>query len=486
MDSITHVDILFVSNYSDSLNKTESKIALKLDKSISYKILTYRETGIKNSTSYESYIQENYDYILNYSTSKLQEEFKSVNFNLSIVAERMFCNYYSGNEKTMGHGKLKHSDMLFFIKSFSLFLKQYIINCTIVYSGYADNFMSLLTYQISNHYSKRCLTTNEINVVGFMNYLTQGIELKPLDMLTLRKDVKTVKELSEYLLNGDLLHEEDEISKNEHRKISKYQDPIFGIISPNLINIAYLKFIIFGYKVSDKRILIYMNIDKPNLIRKIKSTIYRSYFKALTQLILIKKYSYSIDKNDKYAYFPLQVQPESSTSVRAPYYANQLSVAENISKSLPLGYKLIVKIHPVSVGMISPSFFKKISSLPNVEFASNACTSKDLIRNCEFVVGYGGTTIYESILEGKKYLLLMNSYMYDDSELIFKIKNTTCNFFESITKVIDFNEDKVDKEKEKERILNYFYQRGFHLYKNYYKNVAKNLQKTLELLNEPH
>ncbi len=59
------IDILFISNFSNSLNELEGSVAKYLDKNINYKILTYRKTDIKNSISYEEFINNNFDYIDN-------------------------------------------------------------------------------------------------------------------------------------------------------------------------------------------------------------------------------------------------------------------------------------------------------------------------------------------------------------------------------------------------------------------------------------
>ena len=48
--------------------------------------------------------------------------------------------------------------------------------------------------------------------------------------------------------------------------------------------------------------------------------------------------------------FPLQLKPESSTSVLARYYCDDLSVIKNIAFNIPFGCKLYVKEHFVNYG----------------------------------------------------------------------------------------------------------------------------------------
>ena len=48
----------------------------------------------------------------------------------------------------------------------------------------------------------------------------------------------------------------------------------------------------------------------------------------------------------KSQFFSAQFQPEESTLTQGVWYANQVALIENISKSLPFGYTLVVKFHP--------------------------------------------------------------------------------------------------------------------------------------------
>ena len=45
-------------------------------------------------------------------------------------------------------------------------------------------------------------------------------------------------------------------------------------------------------------------------------------------------------------FFALHVQPEFTVNVRAPFHDNQIALIESIAKSMPVGYRLVVKEHP--------------------------------------------------------------------------------------------------------------------------------------------
>ncbi|HTK77843.1 MAG TPA: hypothetical protein VL371_21425 [Gemmataceae bacterium] len=104
---------------------------------------------------------------------------------------------------------------------------------------------------------------------------------------------------------------------------------------------------------------------------------------------------------DKYVYFPLHVQPEYTTDVRAPFFTNQVALIENIAKTLPVGYRLVVKEHPGMQGDRPLAYYREINRLFNVELVSPALDSHDLIVNAAAVVTITGTSAWEAILYQK-------------------------------------------------------------------------------------
>ena len=159
-------DILLVSNFSTSLDKTHNEISSFFTNDIKYKILTYRKTDIKNSHSYEEFLENNFEYVKNYDIEDIQKRYKDVNLFLPMVTERFLTNYYFAIEYSLGNKSMKYEDMMFFIKSFVLFLEEYISNSKLIFSGYADNFISALTYYLSIHYNKECLAFHNIAVIN--------------------------------------------------------------------------------------------------------------------------------------------------------------------------------------------------------------------------------------------------------------------------------------------------------------------------------
>ncbi len=471
------IDILFVSNYSDSLNSVLNEVAENLDKDIKYKILSYRKTNIKNSISYEEFIENNFDYINNYSVNELQNRYKNVNFMRAVIAERNISNYYFGIEKTLGNKNFSYKEIEFLIKSYTLFLEQYFLNSKIIFGGYADNFISTLTYLLSEHFNKECLSFHPHWIVDNKTcYINEGIRCTPVKNYITKKDSNVEEKKKEHIKNYDNKTHFKEYTK----KRKDVKKGLFGIISPNIFDGEKLKFMLFGYESRNKKIKKFMNIDKPSIYNKILANLTRAYNKLILTCAKGFIEANNIEENLKIIYFPLQIQPEASTSSRAPYFMNQLEVIFNISKSLPLGYTLIVKEHPMGYGMRGLSFYKKINSLNNVILLTSSFSGKDLIKKSELIIGFGGTTLFEAVAFGKKYFLLTKDYIYTDSKLIRSLENIL-TMFNEIKYFLDFEILDIEKNQEQDKMVKFFYQRGFPLYDEFEKSIAIGLEKILDI-----
>lgn len=115
------------------------------------------------------------------------------------------------------------------------------------------------------------------------------------------------------------------------------------------------------------------------------------------------KYFEDPDKNDTYVYMPLHLIPESTTFVKAPFYINELNIIEQLSKSLPINWKLYVKEHQAMVGERSLSFYNAVKKFPNVKLVRFNYYSdpKPWIQNSKGVVAISGTGAYEAAMLGK-------------------------------------------------------------------------------------
>ena len=105
-------------------------------------------------------------------------------------------------------------------------------------------------------------------------------------------------------------------------------------------------------------------------------------------------------------YFPLHVQPEYTTDVRAPFYTNQPALVENIAKAVPAGYRVEVKEHPGMKGLRAPGYYQTMQSLYNVDLLSPSVDGHELILDSDVILTITGTTAWESILYEKPVIAL--------------------------------------------------------------------------------
>ncbi|MCR5773742.1 MAG: hypothetical protein K6G42_01530 [Lachnospiraceae bacterium] len=122
------------------------------------------------------------------------------------------------------------------------------------------------------------------------------------------------------------------------------------------------------------------------------------------RLLVPNKYFEDPVEGEDYVYMPLHLIPESSVFVKASFYVDELNLMEQVSKSLPVGWKLYVKEHQAMLGERDVSFYKKAAELANVRVVqlNYYKDPKPWITKSRGVVTITGTAAYEAALMGKK------------------------------------------------------------------------------------
>ncbi len=143
------------------------------------------------------------------------------------------------------------------------------------------------------------------------------------------------------------------------------------------------------------------------------------------------------DKNEDYAFYPLHTEPEIATLLYAPFFTDQIRVIKLIARSLPVGYKLYVKEHPMMVVYRPRSFYKEIKKMPNVRLINPAVTSFELIPNAKLIVTISGSVGWEGTLL-KKPVITFGNIFYNQlsfvkncktpEQLPYLVKEQTENF----------------------------------------------------------
>lgn len=127
---------------------------------------------------------------------------------------------------------------------------------------------------------------------------------------------------------------------------------------------------------------------------------------SFRRFLSLKNFRFDGLPGAKFAYFPLHVDPESSTMVQAPHLTNQIAIIEALAKSLPSGYRLVVKEHLPMVGHRPRGFYAALRSLHRVIVVSPETSSFELIKKASFVAVISGTAGFEALRLGKRVLLM--------------------------------------------------------------------------------
>lgn len=151
----------------------------------------------------------------------------------------------------------------------------------------------------------------------------------------------------------------------------------------------------------------FMSRDGKEVVRKLSKQISYLFMDNLK-----KEYSAvqsSVDFNKKFVYVPLHVQPECSTSPQGDIFVDQILMLEALSVSLPSGWRIYVKEHPIQWLRIGTDFsgyryqgyYRKIADIRNVYLASMQTNSYDLINRSQAVVTVAGAAGWEAFLRLK-------------------------------------------------------------------------------------
>ena len=117
---------------------------------------------------------------------------------------------------------------------------------------------------------------------------------------------------------------------------------------------------------------------------------------------------------EPFVFFPLHYQPEAALLGAAPGYLDQLALVRLLSASLPAGFRLVVKDHPVTGGAHGPAFYRDARALKNVVLLDERLSGRAITRaeNCRLVATIGGTAGLEAMLFGKPVMMFGRAY-YD-------------------------------------------------------------------------
>lgn len=136
----------------------------------------------------------------------------------------------------------------------------------------------------------------------------------------------------------------------------------------------------------------------------------------------LKKYATgSVPEDAPFIYYPLHMQPEASSNPLGGEYSDQLRAIRFLASRLPLGWKLVVKEHPLQKMEVRPvGFYSDLAVSDNVILVGTNVSSDFIQSKSKAVATLTGTAALEAWLKGKP-SLVMGSILFSSAPGIYKI-----------------------------------------------------------------
>lgn len=125
-----------------------------------------------------------------------------------------------------------------------------------------------------------------------------------------------------------------------------------------------------------------------------------------------KKYFDTINIEEDFFLYPQHFKPESSTSVLARHYCNDVDNITKIAFNLPFGTKLYVKEHFVNFGRLPLSYYKALKNIPNVKLISPDENTKNLIQKAKGIITLTSTVGFEALMMSKPVFVFGNVFYH--------------------------------------------------------------------------
>jgi Capsule polysaccharide biosynthesis protein len=113
-----------------------------------------------------------------------------------------------------------------------------------------------------------------------------------------------------------------------------------------------------------------------------------------------------LDPSRLFVYFPLHVTDDYKITRIIPHCRDQVSLVEQVADALPVGYDVVLKEHPMSIGRNSIRLLRRVRRRPNVRLVQPYTSSHDLIRGSAAVAVISSTVGLEALLYEKPVLTL--------------------------------------------------------------------------------
>jgi len=347
---------------------------------------------------------------------RLVRDYREVNWSEVVAAERAFTDY----SMLLGGAGDRRETVDYvqrLVVSIARFLEDSISGCDAIVCQTADTLFSLMAVKVARHhgisiYAIRPATLLEPGASGGFfasnEYLICDRMLSAYDRRCGQQLLADERKRTDSLLAvakgfGGVTSYHAQTSKGKSR--GRYA------VSPNWKRA--LPYLVANAR-RDKNVE-YIKIDP---MRKFWANLLRFSRKQVTRNCFGSKDVHAIPARS--VFYALHYQPEQTTLAQGLWHANQVALVENISKSLPLGYSLIVKEHPWGRGNRPRWQYDHMAGFYNVEFCD--APAKQIVQRVDAVIAVTGTVAMEALAFDKPCVLLGRNY-FEFCDLFYRVRD---------------------------------------------------------------
>lgn len=333
---------------------------------------------------------------------------------LDVFAERSFYKYWTDFHK------FSRDEIFSIIENSILFFNEILDNYKpkLVFMQQAgENISNLLFYKVAKN---RGITTLMPNVLHLKNRILVSNNLENSEISD------GFEQLISKFNSSETKYDEEYIQKLDHTESLKIKLSYHYEISSILKKLKYS----IG-RITHKPESIYKNIGKTRL--KMLSYRITNYFEIRKRKQTLDELSIKSIEDKKFLYFPLASEPEAHILTNSSFFSNQVTLAENIAKAIPIDTVLYVKEHPVQKAKLWRPIedYKRISSIPNVKLVHPTTNNQELISKSQAVMVISGSTGFEALFH-KKPVILFSKDHYDKLSMVTRVRS-----FNDLKKDID-------------------------------------------------
>lgn len=348
------------------------------------------------------------------AVDRLVRDYREVNWSEVVAAERAFTDY-SMLLGAAGDRRESPEYVCGLVVAIVRFLEQVMAGCNAMVCQTADTLFSLIAFKVAHHLGIPAYAISPAWLLepgkggGFFanseylecHKMAQAFAARAGTALT-SSERERVEALIQSIRGFD--------GKTAfHASTSKGKTAGRRALSPNASRIlAY-----FNENAQRNKHVEYVKVDP---FRKIRANVLRIARKQLTKHVFGSADPATIPPRS--VFFAIHYQPEQSTLAQGVWHVNQVALIENLSKSLPLGYTLIIKEHPWGRGNRPRWQYEHLAGFYNVKFCD--APAKEIIKRVDAVVTVTGTVGMEALVFDKPTIMLGRNF-FEFSDLLYRV-----------------------------------------------------------------